>query len=196
MIDTNITESSSFEELLLGMMDSSKLTQEEMKSNNLKVYPIAQQVFAEVWEMFTRNFRSLCEWDPRKERTEQEAVDAEKEIILWKKEMRSAIQILRIVSNRQKGNWNLKLESFKSTHYLLPLYLPHSPLNISSDILVYYKKNISKVDWVIVKELAAIAEQVKKQENLELIKQIVQILSILLIRSHGTEDSEWFISCE
>lgn len=74
-----------------------------------------------------------------------------------------------------------------------PILVKHTN---KKDILVYYKKNISKVDWLIVKELASISEQVKKQENIELVKQIVQILSILLIRSHGTEDSEWFLSCE
>jgi len=40
----------------------------------------------------------------------------------------------------------------------------------STDILVFYKKSIGKVDWVVVKELAGIAEQVKNSENIELVK--------------------------
>ncbi|KAL4489279.1 hypothetical protein ABPG72_006343 [Tetrahymena utriculariae] len=177
MIDTNITEASSFEELLLSMMDTHKISQEELKSQNLKAYPIQDQVFAEVWEIFTKNFRRLCEADPNRERTEQESLEYEKELILQKKEMRSAIQILRIISSRQKSGWSMKLESFKN-------------------ILNYYKKFVNKVDWVIVKEIACISEQVKSEDNKAIIESIAQILTVLLIRGHGTEDSEWFLSCE
>lgn len=61
MIDTNITEANSFEEMFLYMMDSQKLSAEDIKSQNLKVYPIQDSVFAEIWEVFTKNFRRLCE---------------------------------------------------------------------------------------------------------------------------------------
>lgn len=66
--------------------------------------------------------------------------------------------MLRILSNRQKGNWNLKLESFKSNLKYALFSVIKMKSFIQKDILMYYKKNINKVDWVIVKELACISE--------------------------------------
>jgi len=92
MMNTNISEACSIEELIISMLNSCQQVQEENKPAATPTsYPIETAVFSEIWEIFFRNFRRLCDAVPANERTEAEALEQEKELIMWKKEMRSGI---------------------------------------------------------------------------------------------------------
>lgn len=69
------------------------------------------------------------------------------------------VQDLRLI-----GIWNLKALK------VIYIWNISIPLICWLDILVYYKKSIGKVDWVVVKELASISELVKKKDNIDLVK--------------------------
>lgn len=148
--ESNLTEATSLEELLSFMIDWNNQIEEKDKEKKRDLYQISPNVYKNLWETFTKG---LNEPFPNK------------------KEMRAALQILRICFSKNKEALVQKFDGF---------------VNILSS-----SQKKRSIDWIIVKEFALILEK-SADNHSKLTKTLVKIL----IDSHGTADTEWFCAAE
>lgn len=149
--ESNLTEATSLEELLSFMIDWNNQIEEKDKEKKRDLYQISPNVYKNLWETFNKGLN-----EPP---------------LSNKKEMRAALQILRICFSKNKEALVQKFEGF---------------INILSS---FQKRRC--IDWIIVKEFALILEK-SAENHPKLTRALVKILT----DSHGTADTEWFCSAE
>lgn len=67
------------------------------------------------------------------------------------------------------------------------------------ELMNIFKKTNKRVDWIIVKEVACILELSKShlmEDNMTIIIDIIKIMIFILLKNHGSLDTEWFIAAE
>lgn len=95
-----------------------------------------------------------------------------KDSVNSRKEARASLQLLRICCSKSKEAWAQKFDNFQN-------------------ILLSFRKNKQKIDWIIVKEISLIVEK-----SIEPPPKLMQTFILLLIEYQGHTDTEWFCAAE
>mmetsp|Transcript_10623 Transcript_10623/g.9190 ORF Transcript_10623/g.9190 Transcript_10623/m.9190 type:complete len:400 (+) Transcript_10623:1396-2595(+) len=140
--------------------------QDEKDKKIKDIFYFPDPVFKILWNIFLVGFQNM-----EKVNFEEEVEQKHKE---EKQSVRSALEILRVVYSKKKDILDDKLESF----------------NI---ILKSFIKNHNP-DWIFCKEIASILEISK--ESSPRTTAIIKNLILLVIKWHGTTDSEWYCAAE
>jgi len=158
----NLTERTSFEEMLLTVLDTAGDEKEQKLRENFTFHA---PVFKFLWNIFLDGFKSM-----EKDKMEDESENPSRK----KESTRNALTLLRIANFRRKDILESRFDSF----------------NV---ILHSFLKN-NNPDWIFVKEISLMVE--KSKESSPRVNQMIKSMLMLVLKWHGTVNSEWYCATE